>query len=148
MASPASPDELTYDLQPNPTSPSLTISYFILVPPVAHPSSVVQHTTPRSVHCAMSRISHAASYPSSSHSLRHCQYGQELSLVSLLLPIAPLCLALKRHSHCEEASERWWGPCEETFESSWVLTRIFERVITWVSLQHRVFPRDTPGPQE
>ena len=85
----------------------------------------LQHTTPRSVHCAMSRISHAASYPSSSHPLRHCPYSQELSLVSLLLPIAPFCRALKRHSHCEEASERWWGPCEEAFESSWVLTTNF-----------------------
>jgi len=63
--------------------------------------------------------------PSSSHHLRHCPYGQELSLVSLLLPIAPSCPALKRHSPCEESSERWWGPCEEAFESSWVLTTNF-----------------------
>ena len=52
------------------------------------------------------------------------------------------------HSPCEESSERWWGPCEEAFESSWFLPRIFERVITWVSLRHGVFPGDTPGPQE
>ena len=45
--------------------------------------------------------------------------------MSLLLPIAPSCPALKRHSPCEESSERWWGPCEEAFESSWVLTTNF-----------------------
>jgi len=46
MASPASQDTLTYDLQPNPTSPSLTISYFILVLPVASsPPSTTHHKT-------------------------------------------------------------------------------------------------------
>ena len=45
--------------------------------------------------------------------------------MSPLLPIAPSCPALKRHSPCEESSERWWGPCEEAFESSWVLTTNF-----------------------
>jgi len=92
---------------------------------LSHLHHHLQHTTKRSLPCAMSRTSHAASHPSSSHHLRHCPYGQELSLVSLLLPIAPLCIALKRHSHSEEASERWWGPCEEAFESSWVLTTNF-----------------------
>ena len=56
MASLASPDALTYDLQPNPTSPSLTISYFILVPPVAHPSSTTHHHTL----CTLRNVSHIA----------------------------------------------------------------------------------------
>ena len=45
MASPASQDAPTYDLQPHPTSPSLTFSSFILVLPVAHSPSTTHHTT-------------------------------------------------------------------------------------------------------
>jgi len=45
MASPASQDTLTYDLPPNHTSPSLTISYFILVLPVAPSPSTTHHKT-------------------------------------------------------------------------------------------------------
>ena len=44
MASPASQDALTYNLQPHPTLTSLTISYFILVLPVAHSPSPTHHT--------------------------------------------------------------------------------------------------------
>jgi len=109
----------------NPTlhphhSPSPTSSLSLL----SH-NHDLQHITIRSVHCVMSRISHTAPYPTSSHPPRHCPYGQELYLLSLLLHIAPSCPALKRHSPCEESSERWWGPCEEAFESSWVLTTNF-----------------------
>ena len=45
MASLASQDAPTYNLQPHPTSPSPTISYFILVLPVANSPSPKHHTT-------------------------------------------------------------------------------------------------------
>jgi len=56
MASLASPDAPTCDLQPNPTSPSPTISHVILVPSLAQPSSTThQHTL-----CTLRNVSHIA----------------------------------------------------------------------------------------
>jgi len=77
------------------TQPYIPITHHLLLHPCPSCRTPIIYNTPPyalSVHCAMSRISHTAPYPTSSHPLRHCPYGQELSLASLLLTIAPCAL--------------------------------------------------------
>jgi len=102
MASPASQDALTYDLQPHPTvahlqhqpSPASCFSSLSHICPA-------QHRTTCSLSCPMSRTLHTTSYHSTSQHIQHCPYGQELSHVSLLLALAHPAFALQNLSNAK-----------------------------------------------
>ena len=144
MASLASQDAPTYNLQPHPTSPSLTISYFILVLPVAHSPSTTHHTTlstlPNVSHIARCIIHQLITTPAT------------LSIRPGVIPrvsVADHCSivpCIAKNFQCKEAFER----CGRLFESSWVLTTNFRMRhhvgIPWTR-GIRYSPRETPGPQ-